>query len=340
MTRILSRSLCAAAVLVALSTAREGLAQPKQDAGAPHGAADPAVELFDKGNALYRQSRWAEAEVQFQKAWDLKRSFDLAANLGDCELQIGQNREAAEHLAYATREFPLSGKPALKERLWKRFQEARARVGALRVIVDVPGAAVSIDGRKVGVAPLGDEVFVDPGRHVIEVELDGYEVGRADADIEKGASKDTAITLVKKKVSSPTVEPPVVTGGPSKAVLIAGSVTAGVALGAGVVLAVLANGKAADADDKHDEVAATGGPAACAGGGGALAKECNALRGLRGDASTFTNAAGWLFIGAGAVGAGTLLYGLLAPREVQKKGMTVAPMVGRGGGGVVFGGRW
>src|SRR3954468_17757613 len=127
--------LCTPLVISLMCTAGSSAAQPKS--GGARGAEDMAGELFDKGDVLYEHARWAEAEVQFQKAWDLRPSFDVAANLGDCELQIGQAREAAEHLAYAVKQFPLSGKAAVQKRLAARFAEARKLVGGLKIEVSV-----------------------------------------------------------------------------------------------------------------------------------------------------------------------------------------------------------
>ena len=112
----------------------------------------------------------------------------MAANLGDCEMQIGQYREAAEHFTRCVSS-SLSSKPSLKERLQQRFAQARARVGALKVKVSVPGAEVTVDGRAVGIAPLADEVFVEPGAHTVTARLGEYETGRASVQVAQGASR-------------------------------------------------------------------------------------------------------------------------------------------------------
>ena len=46
---------------------------------------------------------------------------------------------------------------------------------------------------------------------------------------------------------------------------------------------------------------------------------------------TFANGAVWTFVGAGAVGVGTLIYALAGPRH----GAQVLPVVGPGAGGLV-----
>jgi hypothetical protein len=325
MIRIVRSALATAAVASALAVAGPSAAQSKAD------TAGDAAQLFDKGNALYKTGRWAEAEAQFQKAWDLRKSFDVAANLGDCELEIGQNREAAEHLAYAAREFPLSGKAAARERVQKRFAEARSRVGALRVQVSVQGAEVVVDGRRVGLAPLADELFVDPGPHTVEARLGDYETGRASVEVAQGASKEVAIALVKKG------PPPLVATGPKKAIVIAGGAVTGVGIVMGSVLAVVSNGKATTAETTRSGLVVSNGSAACTGQG--TPTSCSALQDAIRSKNAFGSAAAWSFIGAGTVGVATLIYALAAPKAA-KAGVLVAPTVAAGGGGLTLAGAW
>jgi hypothetical protein len=306
-----------------------------------------AGELFDKGNVFYKQSRWADAEVQFQKAWDVRRGFDIAANLGDCELQTGQLREAAEHLAYAIREFPLSGKAALRERLQKRFAEAREQVGVLRAKVDVAGAVITVDGREVGRSPLSNEVFVDPGSHSVEAQLAGYELARKTIEVPKGAAGDVVLSLVKKSAPPPpppppsasssigTINPPPAPGGPSKPIVIAGGAGAGAALVAGVVFAVLANGKASSAREATQALVGTGGTSACA----QPSEACQQIAGTLESWTTFKNAAVGSFIGAGALGAATVVYALVA-KNPPPTAVRATPVVTATGGALMISGTW
>jgi len=290
-------------------------------------AANRASELFDKGTALYKQSRWVEAEAAFQQAWDLRKSFDLAANLGDCELEIGQNREAAEHLAYAVREFPLSGKPALRERLQQRFAQARALVGALKVRLNVQGAEVLVDGREVGVAPLADDVFVDPGAHTIEARLGEYEAVRVNVAVARGGSKEVPIALVRRVAGG---------DGPNKAVLISGGVVTGVALITGTVLAVVAHAKASDANATAATLPQPGAASPC----GQQAAVCSTIDSDWAARDHLSNASMGVFIVGGAVGLATLGYGLFAPKAQPATGLRVMPSVGTNGAGAMLVGTW
>src|ERR1700678_2908811 len=63
-------------------------------------AGDRADELFRSGNVLAKKDRWTEAEPLFREAWTLKRSYDIAGNLGIAEAALGRWCDAAEHLSF------------------------------------------------------------------------------------------------------------------------------------------------------------------------------------------------------------------------------------------------
>ncbi|HLM74225.1 MAG TPA: tetratricopeptide repeat protein, partial [Polyangiaceae bacterium] len=113
-----------------------------------------ATELYKKGNEFYDKGKFADAETMYRAAFELRQSFEIAGNLGDVEMIQGKPREAAEHLAFALREFPPSGKPAQKEALRKRLREAAALIGTVKVTVNMPDAEVVLDGKAIGKSPI------------------------------------------------------------------------------------------------------------------------------------------------------------------------------------------
>lgn len=253
-------SMCAA--LVAPGAA----AQPAQ-AAPPDAGSARAVELFDKGVGLLKKGRFTDAEALFQAAWDLKQSYDVAANLGDCELQIGQMREAAEHLSFALRTFPLTGKAPVRARIQELLTEARRHVGALTVRVSEDGAQIMIDGSAVGRSPMAHELYVDPGERVVEASLAGHDKAREAVRIEKGASREVSLKLVPTKPKGqvgPSGVPP--SGGGAQGdrsskslpLIIGGAATSAVALAIGVGLTAAANGKSTDAVTEADALRQTG----------------------------------------------------------------------------------
>jgi PEGA domain len=337
--RLLSCLLAVCMAMPVDAAAQPAASPPKSDA-----KTDQARELFIKGAALYDQGQYERAEAAFLASWSLKRHYQIAGNLGRCEMKLGKYRNAAEHLAFFLKELPTSADPEERKRAQALFDEARAKVAAVAIRVDVDGAAVRVDGQAIGAAPLAAEVFVEPGKRTIEAARNGYQDAREVIDARAGASASVSLKLLPLAAASDRpkgpgeIAPAVVSAQPNRVVLAAGGAAAGAALLGGVVFTILANGKAGDADDKRDTIADVGGQSACLSA--TFKADCDELHGLRQSASTFTNVAGWAFIGAGVVGVGTLVYALTSSRKVASSAVQAAPLVTGHGGGLSLAGRW
>ena len=164
--------------------------------------------------------------------------------------------------------------------------------------------------------------------------LAGYKRAQARLDAPKGSSQDVALVFVPE--GSPGGEEQGSLGA-RKAVVITGGALGGAGVVMGAVFAVLANAKASDAATKDAALVKIGASASC---GGTLSANCQALLTALRDQATLGNAAAWSFIGAGVVGAGTVVYALVAPRAVKASAMRVAPLVAADGGGIVVRGTW
>jgi hypothetical protein len=159
---------------------------------------DLARKAFDVGNGLHDRGMLSEAEDVYLVAWKLKKSYDVAANLGNVEADLKHPGRAAAFLAFALREFPVGGKPSLRESLAKLLAEVRQQVGALRVQLNVPGAEVLVDGVSLGSFPLPDDVFVEPGPHRILAKAAGYRDAQATAKVAKGQAQEVRLELKPK----------------------------------------------------------------------------------------------------------------------------------------------
>ena len=343
---------------------RDVRAQP----GSGSEAGQDADQLFQKGKALYQSGKMREAYDALRAAWASKKSFDIAGNLGTVELGLGMYRDAAEHLAYGIRTFPSTGNKKHLAATKQQFDDVRGQVGALMIKVSVDGAEVRIDGKPIGRSPIQDEVFVEPGERTIEVKLLGYESAKQSVKILKGGSQSIALSPVlavappvasasasaaPALTASGSAEPPPISlgsatpivpeehRGPSKPVLITGGVVTGLAVVAGVVFTVIANGKASDVDSLAASLKQLGATRPCQ----ANADTCISIDSKLRAQGAFSNAAMGSFITAGALAIGTLGYALFAPRgqggEVSKGAKTrVVPMLTSQQGGVLVMGAW
>jgi len=87
----------------------QGQPAPASTPAAATSAAQQADELFLKGKALLKEGKKQEALAAYREAWKLRKSYDVAGNLGSLEIDLGLFRDAAEHLSYALSHYAASG---------------------------------------------------------------------------------------------------------------------------------------------------------------------------------------------------------------------------------------
>lgn len=274
-----------------------------------------ATELYKKGNEFYDKSKWADAETMYRAAFDLKKSFEIAGNLGDVEMIQGKPRDAAEHLAYAIRQFPPTGKPAQRVALEKRLQDATNLIGTVNIKVSVLGAEVFLDGVSLGKAPLEHELYVDRGDHVVEAKKEGYEPAKEKLTATPGSKHDLSLTLKQKPKPVPVKKPDEVEDSGSDksvALLVGGGIVTTVALATGIGMTVAANGKSSDADAQRAgmPVGVCASPIAAA-----YQASCTTLLDTLNDQDSFTNTAIAAYVIAGVAGAATATYALWPTRK-------------------------
>jgi hypothetical protein len=301
-------------------------------------AAAQADDLTHRGVDLLKKHQWAEAEALFRQALALKRSYDIAGNLGLAEAGLTKWRDAAEHLTFALSTFPANGKAAHRDLLKEKLAGAREHVGALTIDVDVPAAEVVVDGKGVGTAPLAGEVFVEPGAHVVGARLAGHDAARQEATVAAGASASVklALPVTVARVADPPQQR--VPTGPNKALIISGASIAGAGVGLGAVLAIVASAKASAADSALAKLPQSGVSTPCQVT--TYMSACAAINGDNTAHDALAKGALGAFVGAGAIGIATLGYALLAPKGSASSGVKAVPVVGADGARMVVTGVW
>jgi hypothetical protein len=272
------------------------------------------ADLYKRANALYDQKKLAEAEPLYREAWGLKRTYDVACNLGALELDLGNNRDAAEYLAYALQVFPAGGKATAHEQIKTRFARARAEVGALRVSVNVTGADVTLNDRAIGKAPVQGEVFVSPGVVTVRATAQGYEPAQRTVTLAKGGAADVALTLAAPRRS---IVPGAVLGGVAGAALVTGAAL----LGAGAAQRSSVQSTSNSILSEHHT---------CVAGALNYDSRCVQATANAYTAATLHNAGVGVLVGGAALTAATVAYFLWpAPASARNgaSGLRAAPLV-------------
>jgi hypothetical protein len=311
-------AVCAALVAPALTSNQPARAQAAQQADADAAALARSRELFQKANKLYDEGKYPQAEELYLQAWRLKKSYDLAGNLGNLEADMNKPRAAAEYLSFAVREFPAGGRPALRDALLKRLGEVQKLVGTLHFAVNKPGAEVQLDGQPIGLSPLPHELYVEPGTHSVEARLEGYPPVTATITVLKGKTEQVSLSFVQP-------------AGPNKTVIGVGAGIAGAGVIAGAILLGVGASKGGTVSDLQSKLKQSGGCASATTSG-----DCADLRSAGSSKATLSNAGLWTLVGGGVVGIGTLIYGLAGGgSRAPKSGLFVVPVVTAEGGGLV-----
>jgi tetratricopeptide (TPR) repeat protein len=313
--------LLAASTLCVTTAAFAEPPKPEAPQAAPK-APGSADKLFDEAAAAFDAGRYAEAEAKLEQVWALKQTYDVAGNLGVVQAKLGKYAQAAEHLAWAIQHFPLTEPAKARRGFEQELEKARAQSGTLRIQVNVDGAEVAVNGRKVGVAPVADEVFIEPGTVSATARRDGYTLAQQSVTVAKGEARTVSLALVPIEIKRRSVVPGAVLGG-----------VAGAALVTGVALVVSANSKYAEAETLRNEIVMAG--TRCVAG--AADPRCSQLYSTASTSDAFHNAAVGVLVtaGAAAVGAATYFLWPTASASPRSGAVRVTPLVSTTGGGLV-----
>lgn len=333
------------AMVAALSLAPVANAQNSAPAAAHtgSGAAEPAADpeyvrdLLTRGTEALSASRNEEARSLLSQAYRLRRSYDVAAALGQAELELGRHRDASEHLEFAIREFPPGESRKLLKQLQDAFATAKSRVATLRILVNQPGCEVTVDGALIGTSPLPADVFVEPGQHTLGARLGtGDAVERAlatsagkDYTVElslnpkPGAASATDANLGSPQSVSVAPRHDSSEVSPKTIVLVGGSAITAVLLGLGIAERL----RASDADDEAATLRSRMAGNCPGQGGGALCRELVSDLDRRNSANRL---AVYSFVGAGVTGAATAAVWFLwdESRDRETASRTNVPRIG------------
>ena len=297
--------------------------------------AEDAADLFREGQEAYSNGDQQTAYEKYKAAWELKRSYDIAGNLGNVEVKLKKYKEAVPHLEFVLANLPVSMDSETRAAVMKRTQdllnEAKSHVAIVKFSVTPPEASINVNGAPVE----GGRVVVDPGNHTLSLSAEGYEPVQQTLELGAGAVENRIISMAKSgsggtaTIRTGTADSD--SGGddsPSIPILVAGGVLGLGALGAGIALHVVASGKGGERQDLADALPGDG---FCSDNPGD--QQCMDIDDLASQESTFSAAGTGLLVGGGVIVAATLTYWLW-PRgggdDASAGAVQLIPTVGPG----------
>jgi hypothetical protein len=195
--RVIAMSLLLAFAPVA--SAAPSWAQSAEDATTAMARArfKEGVEFFDKGD-------FEQARASFLQAYALKKHPAVLLNLAWSCLKAGHPLEAEKYFA----QFPADSKEATDAQradATEGLNQSRAKLGRI-LVVAAGGAEVSIDGERVGVAPLAESVLVEPGAHTVRTKASDGAVDVESVTVLAGEERTARGS--KAAAATPTPSPP------------------------------------------------------------------------------------------------------------------------------------
>jgi hypothetical protein len=324
-----------------LSVSRISLAQA--------GEGDARRAAYREGYAAMQAKKWDEAYAIFGRLWRDSPSYDVALHLGHAEFNLGKNRDAAEHLAFGIAHLPPGEAKDLADSSRRALERVKEEVGTITLIVDRSGAAVRVDDKPAGTTPIDVEIFVDPGDHVVEASLDGYEPAKQTFQIARGEHQNIVLkldplppaTTAEPDTSPSTSYSPIEEHRASKARPIAIWTGVGVTVAAGVTTLVFAlKGSSASnrADDARAQAAAYG-PNACASPMAAPADVCASLKQANDDRASANRIANIALAVTGVAAVATATMFFVWPRTTTSQAaITLTPTATRSSGALLING--
>lgn len=303
----------------------------------------------NRPRALYRQAETAfkagkveEARRLLLEAWGIRRTYDVAAALGQAELELKMYRDAAEHLDFAVQNFAPMESEGLLDGTKNDLRTAKSEVVEARIKINEPHATVTANGRSIGESPLGASVFLEPGSYAFEATLGQDRKASKRMALQKGGTYDVELLIPQAAAPTSRLEatphpasssatndrsnwlPTYVTGG-----------LAVVALGIGTGFAVDALSAKSSGEDKLNAAKATyGSEGACAAGNGAGSALCSDVKDFQDRRSASNSVATGAFIVGGVLAAASIGSYFLWARQPERGRTQVTATIGNGGGGL------
>ena len=154
-----------------------------------------ASRHFKLGVKLYAESKFDEALVEFQRAYELSPHPSVLYNIAASHRELSHYGEAIQHYERFLSEGKGVAKADLLARAKVELEELRGRIGSVVIDVQPAGVVVTVDGREVGTTPLDGPVIVGPGRHMFVLRAPSGQVETRTVTIAAGDTSTVALTM-------------------------------------------------------------------------------------------------------------------------------------------------
>jgi hypothetical protein len=164
---------------------------------------------FKEGVEFYDKGQYESARLAFIQAYALKKHPAVLVNLAQSSAKANHPLEAAKYFQQFLRE-STSASPQQKQDAESGLAEVRQKLGRIEVVAP-PGTEISLDDARVGNAPIGEPLDVEPGAHTLKSPSETVKVVATvgqKVQAKFGASTTAAPPIVPPPVVAPIPTPP------------------------------------------------------------------------------------------------------------------------------------
>jgi hypothetical protein len=167
-----------------------------------------ASRHFKLGVKLYAESKFDEALIEFERAYDLSPHPSVLYNIAASHRERSHYGEAIRFYERFLSEGERVARADLLARARVELEELRHRIASVVVDVAPAGVVITVDGREVGITPLDQPVILGPGRHTFMLRAPWGQVDSRTVTIAAGDTATVALTMTAPAVvTAPDTNP-------------------------------------------------------------------------------------------------------------------------------------
>ncbi len=151
---------------------------------------------FAAGVEKFQAGDFTGALGEFERAFALRRHPAVRINIANCLLRLGRAPDAVDHFVEYLRESPNASVEQRAE-VERSIAEARHNFAEVRIVVNVAGAQVTVDGDAAGQSPLGRPLRLRPGSHLVDVRRAGYTAFSERVELAGGPPRELRVDLAE-----------------------------------------------------------------------------------------------------------------------------------------------
>lgn len=160
-----------------------------------------AAAHYELASGLVAQNRFADAAVEFRRAYDLSPRYEVLYNIAQSYIRLGRSVEAVETLHAYIREGGAKIPRVQRMNVEADIVEQQRYIGEIDAHIVPEAASLRVDGREAGPGL----IRIDAGKHTLSASLGGYVPAEQSVDVLGGGSTTVELRLTPAP-APPTVE--------------------------------------------------------------------------------------------------------------------------------------